>query len=319
MALLVCVRLLSAYLLAYAQRMVPEYFGLAAGLDALSAAQGARFLSGTASRCLLLSLPVLLTAALAGFLLGGAQTGFLFTPSLLKPKLSRINPVAGVKRLFAARSLVELFKAFLKVALIGAALYTELKTRIPGAAGLANMDTLGALIWLADALYSILLKVCVILLALGAFDLLYQWWDHGRQLRMTRQEIKDEFKNTEGDPAVRGRIRQLQNRMCAARMIKRVPEADAVVRNPTHYAVAIRYDQKKNKAPAVVAKGADFVALKIIEVAQKSGVPVLEDRPLARGLYESVDVDREIPEQFYKAVAEVLAFVYNLKKGGKRI
>jgi len=314
LAILSAMRLLSPYFFSYLRKMVPDYFGKAASVGTLTAAGAAGFISGLVLRILLLSLPVLMIAALAGFLLGGAQTRFLFAPSLLKFKFSRIDPVAGIKRLFAVRSFVELLKSLLKVVIIASVLYTEIKARFSEAALLPGKDVLEALVWIADAVYSILLKICIVMICLGVLDFLYQWWDYERQLRMTKQEVKDEYKNTEGDPTVKGRIRQIQNRIRHARMMQKVPKADVVVRNPTHYAVAIRYDALHNRAPTVVAKGKDLIALKIVEVAEQNHVAVMENRPLARGLYEAVDLDREIPEKYYQAVAEVLAFVYNLKR-----
>ena len=149
---------------------------------------------------------------------------------------------------------------------------------------------------------------------LAIFDYVYQWWDYEKNLRMSHQELKEEYKQTEGDPQIKGKIRDRQQQMSRQRMMQKVPNADVVIRNPTHYAVAIQYDPEKNSAPVVVAKGADTLALRIVAVAEEHGVYVTENRPLARGLYESVDLDREIPEKFYKTVAEVLAFVYSLRK-----
>lgn len=294
--------------------MLPEYITQSAELKTLTITVCLRLISKVVLQCVVLALPLLLAAGISGFILGGAQTGFLFAPSLLAFKFSRINPVEGFKRLFSMRSFVELTKSFLKVVIISVVLYTEIKSRIPGAEKLMGMEVLESLLWIADAVYSILIKICVIMIAMGVLDFLYQWWDYERQLRMTKQEIKDEYKTTEGDPLIKGRIRQIQNSIRRARMMQRVPEADVVVRNPTHYAVAIKYEAKKKRAPTVIAKGRDLVALKIVEVAEQNNVAVMENRPLARGLYESVELDREIPPQYYQAVAEVLAFVYNLKR-----
>ena len=149
---------------------------------------------------------------------------------------------------------------------------------------------------------------------LAIFDYVYQWWDYEKNLRMSKQEIKEEYKQSEGDPHVKGQIKERQQQMSRKRMMQSVPEADVVIRNPTHYAVAIQYDADQHSAPVVVAKGADALALRIVQIAEEAGVHVMENKPLARGLYETVDIDREIPEKFYQAVAEVLAFVYSLKK-----
>lgn len=319
LATLTAAKILSGYFLAYTERMLPDYYDKAATLNGLTSASSLRLVSGFVLQSLALSLPLLLVAALAGFLLSGAQTRFLFAPSLLAFKFSRLDPISGFKRLFSARSFVELAKSFLKILIISMVLYTEIKARVGSTGRLMTMDVGSSLLWIADTVFSILMKVCVIMIAIGILDLLYQWWDYEKRLRMTKQEIKDEYKNTEGDPAVKGRIRQIQNRLRHARMMQKVPQADVVVRNPTHYAVALRYDAKKNRAPTVIAKGADYIAFKIIEIAEENHITVLENRPLARGLYEAVELDREIPEKYYQAVAEVLAFVYNLRRKGRGV
>lgn len=312
-------KLLSPYFFSYVKNMLPDYFDTAAKVSDLTMSLAAGFITGMVIRILLLSLPILLVSALAGFLLGGAQTRFLFAPSLLAFKFSRINPITGFKNIFSGRSFVELFKSILKVAIIASVLYTEIRSRFTGVAQLPGMDVLASLLWIAEAVYSILLKICIIMICLGVMDLLYQWWAYEKQIRMTKQEVRDEYKSTEGDPTIKSRIRQIQNRIRHARMMQKVPKADVVVRNPTHYAVAIRYDARKNHAPTVIAKGKDLIALKIIEVAHQNNVAVMENRPLARGLYEAVEIDREIPEKYYQAVAEVLAFVYNLKRSKRSI
>jgi flagellar biosynthetic protein FlhB len=170
------------------------------------------------------------------------------------------------------------------------------------------------IVWVAKIVYNTIIKISVIMLIFGAADYLYQWWSYEREIMMTKQEVKDEYKRLEGDPHIRGRIKEIQRKMSLMRMMHKVPSADVVIKNPTHYAVALKYEPKKDIAPVVIAKGKDHVALKIIEIAEKNNVYITENRPLARGLYEAVDINQRIPEEFYKAVAEIIAFIYKLKK-----
>lgn len=177
-----------------------------------------------------------------------------------------------------------------------------------------DMTFMGVLSKTGDIIMDIVLKVGLIFVAIAVADYVYQWWQYEKNLRMSKQEIKDEYKQTEGDPQIKAHIKSMQQQRARQRMMQAVPEADVVIRNPTHYAVAIKYNPEKNRAPMVVAKGMDSLALRIIEVAEESGVYITENRPLARALYESVELDAEIPDKFYKPIAEVLAFVYSLKK-----
>lgn len=316
--ILFAAKALSKYLFAYTSNMLTVRVEGIASVAALSDVGALAAITGLIFQFFILALPILLVSAAAGFLLGEAQTRFLFAPEVLKFKFSRIDPISGFKKLFSGKSFVELAKSAFKAALICMVLYGEIKSRLPGALRLMGSQVPDALAWIGQSVYDVIMKICAVMIALGAFDYFYQWWDYERQLRMTKQEVKDEYKNTEGDPAVKGRIKQIQNHIRHSRMMQKVPTADVVVRNPTHFAVAIRYEAKKKKAPTVVAKGQDLIALKIVEAAEKAGVTVMENRPLARGLYEAVPLDGEIPERYYQAVAEVLAYVYALKKGGQK-
>lgn len=271
-------------------------------------------LGNTMIKVMILSLPIGLACIVIAFIMSGAQTRFIFNMKQVRPKFSRINPLRGIKNMFSVRSVVELFKSIIKIAVIGIILYTDISANIPTIMKMLGADLLTSFAWVCDTIFSIVIKIGALLLAFGAADYFYQWWEYERQMRMTKQEVKDEFKQIEGDPQVKGRIRDMQRRMAAMRMMQKVPLADVVIKNPTHYAVALKYEPNKDKAPRVIAKGADYVALKIIETAEKHGITVTENRPLARGLYEAVEIDREIPEQFYQAVADVLAFVYSLRR-----
>ncbi len=260
------------------------------------------------------ALPLLIVGSLVAIILTMLQTRMLFSAKSFAFKADRLNPLSGLKKLFSMRSVVELLKSILKIIVLLYILYTVLKDEISTFPRLMDMSFGGALSFVGSLIMSVVRTACIIFLFLAAADYLYQWWEYEKNLRMSKQEIKDEYKQLEGDPQVKGRIRQIQQQRAQTRMMQKVPQADVVVRNPTHYAVALKYDADKNRAPVVIAKGADELALRIVKVAEENGVYVTENRPLARGLFESVELDREIPEQFYKTVAQVLAFVYNLKK-----
>lgn len=260
------------------------------------------------------SMPLLLISCLAAIIATGGQTRFLMSFKAAAFKGSRLNPLQGLKKMFAMRGVVELIKSLLKIGVLGYILYTELKKQIPVLPRLMDMSLIQAMVFTGNSIMSIVKTTAIIFAFVAGFDFLYQWWDYEKNLRMSKQEIKEEYKQTEGDPQIKGKIRERQQQQARKRMMQGVPSADVVIRNPTHLAIALKYDAKKHGAPVVIAKGADLIALKIVEIAEENHITVMENKPLARGLYETVDLDKEIPEQYYQAVAEVLAFVYSLKK-----
>jgi len=256
----------------------------------------------------------LLACGLAAIISTMLQTKMLFSSKAFSFKAERINPLKGLKKLFSMRSFVELLKSLLKITIVLYVVYSVIKTEIFLMPRMMDMSFLQAFSKTGSIIMSIVLKASIVFVFVAGADYLYQWWQYEKNLRMSKQEVKDEYKQTEGDPQIKSRIKSMQQQRARRRMMQNVPTADVVIRNPTHFAVAIKYDQELNRAPRVVAKGMDSLALKIVATAEENGVFVMENKPLARGLYESVDLDREIPESFYRAVAEVLAFVYSLKK-----
>ncbi len=259
-------------------------------------------------------LPVMFVIVLAAIIGNVAQFGFLFTTKPLIPKFDKINPIKGIKRLFSAKTFVEGLKTTLKVFiafLVGFWLFLSFLYQIPR---LELMVIFEQLKWFDNKAAVIIFSMLGVFFVFAVIDLIYQRYSYKKSLRMSKQEIKDEFKQTEGNPEVKAKIRQLQREMAKKRMMAEVPKADVVITNPTHYAVAIRYDKEKEDAPRVVAKGVDNLALKIKEIAREAGVMIVENPPLARELYKSVDVDEIIPPKLYKAVAEVLAYVYKAKR-----
>ncbi|MGN0586412.1 MAG: flagellar biosynthesis protein FlhB [Oscillospiraceae bacterium] len=265
-------------------------------------------------------LPLLLVSILVTVIGTGAQTKFLFSKESLKFKLSKLNPINGFKRMFSLNSLFEIVKSIIKLILLVVVVYGEIVKRIHDFAKLFDMEILQGVVYMADAVFSIVMKLSLVFVAIAAVDYLYQYFKYEKDIKMTKQEVKEEFKMLEGDPKIKGRRRQKQYEMAMSRMMQAVPEADVIIRNPTHIAVAVKYDEFKNNAPVVVAKGADNMAMKIIKVAEENNVTMVENKPLARSLYDAVEIDREIPPEFYHAVAEVLAFVYGLqgKKPGEK-
>ncbi|WP_165856674.1 flagellar biosynthesis protein FlhB [Marinobacter sp. JSM 1782161] len=254
---------------------------------------------------------MLLVAAIAGPIGIG---GLLFSGKAIAPKLSRMDPLKGLKRMFSMRSLIELVKAVAKVALVMviAVVILDLRTEdLLSIAEEAPVPAMEHVVWTLG--WSFFLLSCATII-IAAIDVPFQIYDHQKKLRMTKQEVKDEFKDTEGKPEVKSKIRQLQREMAQRRMMQDVPTADVVITNPTHYAVALKYDQKKMAAPIVVAKGADQVAFKIMEIAREHKVDVLRTPPLTRAVYHNTDVGGEIPHGLYVAIAQVLAYLFQLRR-----
>lgn len=258
--------------------------------------------------------PPLIVSCLVNVLFTGAQTGFIASGEALKFKMNRLNPIEGIKKMFSLRSIVELIKSLLKIAIIGAIIYTQIKKNFIQISTLYNVDVMSALIFLCSTIFSIIMTIGAIFIGLGIADLFYQWFEHEKQMKMTKQEVKEEYKQMEGDPQIRAQIKQKQREMAQQRMMADVPTADVIIRNPTHIAIAIKYDPKKSGAPVVVAKGADYVAEKIIAIATENHIMMTENKPLARALYDEVKLGKEIPSAFYQEVAEILAWVYDIEK-----
>lgn len=256
----------------------------------------------------------LVLAFLAAFGASYLQFGLLWSAENLTPSLDKISPLAGIKRIFSLRSVAELFKGVLKIAVVAIVVGSFVMPSIGDLHRLIGMDMIQLLAVITDKVHIILIGVFAVMAVIAAADIFYQRFEYMKGLRMSRQELRDEFKQTEGDPLVKGRLRQLRMERARRRMMGEVPKADVVVTNPTHYAVALKYDQSAMSAPRVVAKGADKVALRIREVAKEADVPVIENPPLARGLYAAVEIDQEIPPEYYKTVAELISYIFKLKK-----
>ncbi len=257
-------------------------------------------------------LPILAIAMIAGIVLNVVQTGFILTGEKLKPNFNKINPIEGFKRIFSVTTLVELLKSIIKITILAIVIYKTLSGKIQGFRVLAYYRPAEAFSHIMGLCATLGVTAGGCLVAFALADIIYQWWKHMKDLRMTKQEVKEENKQLEGDPQVKGRIRQIQRQMSRSRMMKNLAEADVVITNPTHYAVALRYREKEDPAPIVVAKGQDYLAQKIKEVAAEHKITIVENVAVARALYAACEIGQAIPAGMYQAVADILVYVYKL-------
>ena len=258
------------------------------------------------------SLPVMICIMIIGLSINIYQVGIMFSTSKLDISLSKLNPINGFGRIFSKRSLVELVKSIFKIIIIGYFLYRYLKDQIPYMPQFIFFDLPYSLATAADFIFTMAFQVIGVIMVLAALDYKYQQWQTTQDLKMSKQEVKDEFKQMEGDPKIKSKIRQKQRQMAMQRMMGEVPKADVIVTNPTHLAVALKY-KKGMIAPLVVAKGQDLVAEKIKQIARENHVIIVENKPVARALYEAVEVGGMVPAELYQAVAEIIAYVYRIK------
>ena len=245
-----------------------------------------------------------------------AQTRGLFTMKPLKPKFSKLNPLNGIKNMFSAQAAVGILKGIIELAAVIFVVYGQIESRMTEIVSLVDTEPIYAVAYIANTIFTIVMILCIIFVFVAAGDFLFQWYQFEKNLKMSKQEVKDEYKQMEGDPQIKGKIKQKQREMAQARMMEQVPESDVVVRNPTHFAVALKYDIQlatAESAPVVVAKGMDALALRIVKIAEENDVYVTENRALARELYESVDVGQQIPGKLFNAVATILTEMYTAK------
>ncbi len=258
--------------------------------------------------------PVFLTTVVTALLITYLQVGVVFSAEPLTPKLERLNPVEGFKRIFSKRALVELTKSLLKILVTASIVYMVFKKHLHIFPRFVEMELAQTLVALSTIVFEIALKVGIFFIVIGILDYIYQRYEHEKSLKMSKYDVKQEYKQVEGDPYIKSRQRQIQREAAMHRMMAEVPKADVVITNPTHFAVVLKYEPETMEAPIVVAKGQDFIALKIREVAEEHNIIIVEDPPLARTLYYALDIGVEIPEELYQAIAEVLAFVYQQKQ-----
>ncbi len=257
--------------------------------------------------------PIFLMMFILGLAVNILQVGVLFTGYPLIPKWERLNPVEGAKRLFSSRLFIQTLINLFKVLVVAWIIYSTLRGQLKDFVLLVDTPLGQSVVFWANLLYKVALKILLFLFVLAVMDYAYNRWEYEKSLRMTKEEIKEELKQMEGDPHIKARIRRVQRELAKQRMMKEVESADVVITNPTHVAVAVKYEPEKNTAPVVVAKGMRLLAERIKEIAMEHNVPIVENPVLARAIYKTVDVGETIPESLYKAVAEVLAYVYRLK------
>jgi flagellar biosynthesis protein FlhB len=263
--------------------------------------------------------PVVGGMAMIGLGAGYAQVGALWTLEPLKPNFAKLNPLTGIKKVvISRRAAVEIAKNVMKASVVGYIAYLALESVLSDTVSLMDGDPMEILGFMARASLGVGFKTGIAFLGLSVLDFFYQRFEHEKNLKMSKEEVKEEMKETEGDPHTKARIRGIQRKIAYKRMMAEVPKADVVLTNPTHLAVALKYESKKMGAPRVVAKGAGLIAERIKEIARANNVPVVEDKPLARALYKSVDVGDEIPEKLFQAVAQVLAYIYRLRTSRAR-
>lgn len=265
-------------------------------------------------RMLIIMLPVFAVGLIVAFAVDLAQVKWRPTSKPLAPKGNKLNPIKGFKRIFSKDKLLELFKSAIKLTMLGYLAFTTLRDEMTSLYILYDMTLLGAVRLFGNVAISLGLKISAYYLIIGLADYLYQKWKFGEDMKMTKQEVKDEWKNAEGDPKVKSKQRQRMQEASRRRMMQAVPQADVVITNPTHFAVAIKYDPQVADAPYVLAKGEDFLAAKIKDEAKAHNIEIVENKPLARMLYYNVELGAQIPPELYQAVAEILAVIYNARK-----
>ncbi len=265
--------------------------------------------------CALIVMPICAIIGFISVMTVIVQTKGLFTMKPLKPKFSKLNPINGIKKMFSMQAVVGIIKGIIELSAVIFVAYGQIESRMIEIVSLVDTAPIYAVTYIANTVFTIVMLLCIIFVFVAAGDYLFQWWQFEKNLRMSKQEVKDEYKQMEGDPQIKGKIKQKQREMAQQRMMEQVPGADVVVRNPTHYAVALKYDVETftMQAPMVVAKGQDALALKIIKIAEENGVYITENRALARELYETVDVGRMIPPTMFNIVATILTEMYNAK------
>lgn len=260
--------------------------------------------------------PIFAVCMVAGLAINFGQVGFVFAPKAIQPKLSNINPISGFKRMFSKRAIADLVKSLFKVVIVGWVAFSLVKNNLNKLLLLSELDPVGMLSVFTEVLIKVAGGCIGVFLVIAVFDYMFQRYEFRQRIKMTKKELRDEYKQTEGDPQIKGRIREQQREMSRRRMMQRVPEATVVITNPTHLAIALKYEMGKDQnAPQLVAKGAGYIAKRIIEIAKENHVPVVENKSVARALFKNVEIGEEIPSDLYKAVAEILAMILRLRRG----
>ncbi|MGA8180763.1 MAG: flagellar biosynthesis protein FlhB, partial [Desulfobacterales bacterium] len=269
------------------------------------------------SRFIILLSPIFAAIFITAILSNILQVGFIMSGESLMPKFSKIDPIKGFGRMFSKQALMELFKSLLKLTIVGSVAFLTVKGEMKNFSLLGDMETNSIFIYILNIFFKIFIRCSMAMIVLVVIDYIFQKWEFENRIKMTKQEVKDEFKKSEGDPLIKSRIRSIQMEMARKRMMQAVPDADVVITNPTHLAVALKYDSLTMNAPKVLAKGPGKIAERIREMASEHDIPIVENKELARNLYATVEVGQEIPAALYQSVAEILAYIYRLKSNYK--
>ena len=256
--------------------------------------------------------PVVAVSILCAVAATFAQTRFLVSTESIKPKFNRLSPLQGFKRLFSLKSLVETGKNLIKIVILLVIIFLSIRDMFLESSNYLYTDLTASVAHLVEMAWGMVIRICIAFVAVAALDFFYQWWDYEKNMMMTKQEVKEEYKQMEGDPQVKGKIKEIQRRRAQQRMMQQVPGADVVIRNPTHFAVALRYKPGRDDAPIVLAKGQDSLALRIVQIAEDNHVAVVENVPLARALYAQAELNQFIPPDLYDPVAKVLVYIFKL-------
>ncbi|MGB4658450.1 MAG: flagellar biosynthesis protein FlhB [Mobilitalea sp.] len=299
-------------------RFIDTYYGAFNNIDKLSredfnSVVASNIMTNQIINILITCLPVFVTVVTVSFLVVLIQVKWKISTKAMKPKFSKINPISGFKKIFSKDKLFELVIEVIKIIVICYVAYDTLSDDWKTLLVLYDMKLEQAIILIGNMVIDLGIQISMIFIVIGFADFIYQKLKFKKDMKMTKQEVKDEYKNSEGDPQVKGRIKQKMREVSQRRMMQALPKADVVITNPTHLAAAIKYDKSKSEAPILIAKGADYIALKIKEIAKENNIVIVENKPLARMLYYNVDLDQEIPPELYQMTAEVLAYVYGLK------
>ncbi len=301
------------YMFGYIYNNMADFVSMNEGF--LSAKAVTTLLFTVVTRLLLIVLPFFAFGFIVSFLISLIQVGWKVSSKPMQPRLSKFNPISGFKRILSKDALFELVKSILKIGIIVYVAYTSIRDHVDEVFILYDLSLNQAVALVGTLIINAGLKIAFVYLVVGIVDYIYQKHKFNEDMKMTKQEVKDEYKNTEGDPQIKGRQRQKMREVSRKRMMQDVPKADVVITNPTHLAVALKYDAGEGRAPVVLAKGEDYIAQRIKEIAKENNIEIVEDKPLARMLYHNVDIGAEIPPELYQAVAEVLAMIYRNKQG----
>lgn len=311
------IKLWMPHIFKFMSSFIKKYFTKAAYIDSINNQFVIGVFADISKMIILIAGILMFLMMLVGVVGSGAQTKFLFSKEAFKIKFSKLDPLKGLKKMFSLKSAVEVIKNLLKISVLGLVVYNIIIKNIKYFPKLVGLDLLSSITLVFNIVMSLVNSIIIYFIIMAVIDYLYQWWEYEKNIKMSKQEVKDEYKNIEGNPEIKGKRKDRQRRMAMSRMMQQVPEADVIVRNPTHFAIAIKYDVTTDRAPIVIAKGKDYVAQKIINIASQNNIYMIENRPLARALYKEVDLNREVPIEYYEPIAEILAWVYRLKEKGK--